>query len=236
MGSVFKWLGLTVGLNLNQLSKKEKREQYECDILYSTNNELGFDYLRDNMVLYKEEIVQRELNFAIIDEVDSILIDEARTPLIISGGVKRTMNLYKQTDAFVKTLTEEDYEHDIKTRNVQLSESGIHKAEQAFRVENLFDVQHAVLLHHINNALKANVVMQRDVDYLVQDNVVIRPLHRTPWSHGVYLHQASKRKCGVRGNTKPGTITFQNFFRIYNKLAGMTGTAKTEEEEFNITT
>lgn len=240
MGALFKWLGLTVGLNLNQMSKEEKRKAYRCDILYSTNNELGFDYLRDNMVLYKEDIVQRELNFAIIDEVDSILIDEARTPLIISGGVKRTMNLYKQADLFVKTLREEDYDHDIKTRNVQLSESGIRKAEQYFNVENLFDVQHAVLLHHINNALKANIVMKRDIDYVVQDNQVIivdpftgRLMHGRQWSDG--LHQAVEAKEGVEIKKETqtlATITFQNYFRMYKKLAGMTGTAKTEEEEF----
>lgn len=240
MGALFKWLGLTVGLNLNQMSNEEKRKAYRCDILYSTNNELGFDYLRDNMVLYKEDIVQRELNFAIIDEVDSILIDEARTPLIISGGVKRTMNLYKQADLFVKTLREEDYDHDIKTRNVQLSESGIRKAEQYFNVENLFDVQHAVLLHHINNALKANIVMKRDIDYVVQDNQVIivdpftgRLMHGRQWSDG--LHQAVEAKEGVEIKKETqtlATITFQNYFRMYKKLAGMTGTAKTEEEEF----
>ena len=240
MGALFKWLGLTVGLNLNQMSKEEKREQYQCDILYSTNSELGFDYLRDNMVLYKEEIVQRELNFAIIDEVDSILIDEARTPLIISGGTKRTMNLYRQADGFVKTLNEEDYDHDIKTRNVQLSESGIRKAEQVFKVENLFDVQHAVLLHHINNALKANVVMKRDIDYVVQDNQVVivdpftgRLMHGRQWSDGLHQAVEAKENVEIKKETQTlATITYQNFFRMYKKLAGMTGTAKTEEEEF----
>lgn len=240
MGQLFKWLGLTVGLNLNQLSKEEKQKQYQCDIMYSTNNELGFDYLRDNMALYAKDIVQRELNFAIIDEVDSILIDEARTPLIISGGVKRTANLYKQADQFVKTLTEEDYDLDIKTRNVQLSEQGIAKAEKAFNIENLFDVAHARLLHHINNALKANIVMKRDVDYVVDNNEVLivdpftgRLMKGRQWSEGLHQAVEAKENVEIKKETQTlATITFQNFFRMYKKLAGMTGTAKTEEEEF----
>lgn len=240
MGELFNWLGLTVGLNLNQLSKQEKREQYLCDIMYSTNNELGFDYLRDNMVLYKKDMVQRDLNFAIIDEVDSILIDEARTPLIISGGVKRTGNLYKQTDSFVKTLNEEDYDLDIKTRNVQLSETGIMKAERAFNIENLFDVKHAVLLHHLNNALKANVVMKNDIDYVVQEGEIIivdpftgRLMKGRQWSEGLHQAVEAKERVDIKKETQTlATITFQNYFRMYNKLSGMTGTAKTEEEEF----
>lgn len=240
MGQLFKWLGLTVGLNLHAKSKEEKREAYKCDITYTTNNELGFDYLRDNMVIYKDDMVLRPLNFAIIDEVDSILIDEARTPLIISGGRKKNVNLYHQADTFVKGLSEEDYDHDIKTRNVQLSESGIAKGEKYFNVDNLYDVQHAILVHHINNALKANIVMQNNVDYVVQNGEVIivdpftgRLMHGRQWSEG--LHQAVEAKEGVtikKETATLATITFQNFFRMYKKLAGMTGTAKTEEEEF----
>lgn len=240
MGLLYNWLGLSVGLNLNQLSKDDKRTQYQCDIMYTTNNELGFDYLRDNMVLYQKDKVQRPLNFAIIDEVDSILIDEARTPLIISGGVKRTANLYKQTDMFVKILREEDYDLDIKTRNVQLSESGIEKAEQNFNINNLFDVQHAILLHHLNNALKANVVMQLNVDYVIEEGEIVivdsftgRLMKGRQWSDG--LHQAieAKENVNIKKETQTlATITFQNFFRMYKKLSGMTGTAKTEEEEF----
>jgi preprotein translocase subunit SecA len=240
MGELFNWLGLSVGLNLNQLTKEEKRKQYACDILYTTNNELGFDYLRDNMVIYKQDMVQRELNFAIIDEVDSILIDEARTPLIISGGAKRTGNLYKQADMFIKTLNEEDYDLDIKTRNVQLSESGIKKAEHAFNIENLFDVSHAVLLHHLNNALRANIVMKLDIDYVVQDEEVVivdpftgRLMKGRQWSEGLHQAVEAKENVAIKKETQTlATITFQNFFRMYKKLSGMTGTAKTEEEEF----
>src|SRR5690554_491968 len=240
MGQLFNWLGLSVGLNLNSKSKVEKREAYNCDITYTTNNELGFDYLRDNMVIYKKDMVLKPLNFAIIDEVDSILIDEARTPLIISGGKKKNANLYNQADSFVKTLSEDDYDHDIKTRNVQLSESGIAKAESAFNLDNLYDVQHSILVHHINNALKANVIMQKNIDYVVQDGEVIivdpftgRLMHGRQWSEG--LHQAVEAKEGVnikKETATLATITFQNYFRMYKKLAGMTGTAKTEEEEF----
>jgi preprotein translocase subunit SecA len=240
MGELFNWMGLSVGLNLNQLTKEEKRQQYASDILYTTNNELGFDYLRDNMVIYKQDMVQRELNFAIIDEVDSILIDEARTPLIISGGAKRTGNLYKQADMFIKTLHEEDYDLDIKTRNVQLSESGIKKAEQAFNIENLFDVTHAVLLHHLNNALRANIVMKLDIDYVVQDEEVVivdpftgRLMKGRQWSEGLHQAVEAKENVAIKKETQTlATITFQNFFRMYKKLSGMTGTAKTEEEEF----
>ncbi|QVK17699.1 preprotein translocase subunit SecA [Mycoplasmatota bacterium] len=240
MGILLNWLGLSVGLNINSMTKEEKRKAFSCDVTYTTNNELGFDYLRDNMVIYKKEMVLRPLNFAIIDEVDSILIDEARTPLIISGGKKRNANLYRQADMFVNSLTPEDYDHDIKTRNVQLSELGIEKAERAFNLTNLFDVQHAVLVHHINNALKANVVMQNNIDYVVQEGEVIivdpftgRLMHGRQWSEG--LHQAVEAKEGVKIKEETATlatITFQNFFRMYNKLSGMTGTAKTEEEEF----
>jgi preprotein translocase subunit SecA len=240
MGELFNWLGLTVGLNLNRMAKEEKRQQYQCDIMYTTNNELGFDYLRDNMVLYKKDMVQRPLNYAIIDEVDSILIDEARTPLIISGGAKRTGNLYKQADSFIKMINEEDYDLDIKTKNVQLSESGITKAEKAFNLENLFDVSHSILLHHINNALRANVVMKRDIDYVVEENEVVivdpftgRLMKGRQWSEGLHQAVEAKENVEIKKETQTlATITFQNFFRMYNKLSGMTGTAKTEEEEF----
>ncbi|MCK9537108.1 MAG: preprotein translocase subunit SecA [Bacilli bacterium] len=241
MGELFKWLGLTVGLNLREYTSEEKREQYLCDIMYSTNNELGFDYLRDHMVLYKEQMVQRPLNFAIVDEVDSILIDEARTPLIISGGAKNVAVLYRQADMFTKSLKEEeDYQIDIKLKHIILTESGMEKAERFFSIENLYDVKHVSLLHHINNALRANYIMIRDIDYVVQDNKVIivdpftgRLMHGRQYSEG--LHQAieAKERVEIKKETRTiATITFQNYFRMYKKLAGMTGTAKTEEEEF----
>ena len=241
MGVLFEWLGLTVGLNLASMNPSEKQEQYRCDILYSTNNELGFDYLRDHMVTESVNMVQRELNYAIVDEVDSILIDEARTPLIISGGQKNTVNLYRQADLFVKTLkANEDYTVDIKTKNVQLDENGITKAERGFQIDNLYDVKHAVLLHHINNALKANYIMGRDVDYVVQEGEILlvdqftgRLMQGRAYSDG--LQQAIQAKEGVEIKQETqtlATITLQNFFRLYNKLSGMTGTAKTEEEEF----
>jgi preprotein translocase subunit SecA len=240
IGDIFRFLGLTVGLNKRELTKEEKREAYQSDILYSTNNELGFDYLRDHMVIYKEDMVQKPLNFAIIDEVDSILIDEARTPLIISGGAKQTANLYLQAQAFARTLEDEDYEIDVKSKSVNLTKDGITKAERYFSVENLYDVTHVGLLHHLNNAIKANYTMENDVDYVVQDNEVIivdqftgRLMHGRQFSEG--LHQALEAKEGVeikKETTTLATITFQNFFRMYKKLSGMTGTAKTEEEEF----
>ncbi len=241
MGQLYEWLGLTVGLNTNDLSKEEKREAYACDITYGTNNEYGFDYLRDNMVLYKEKMVQRPLHYAIVDEVDSILIDEARTPLIISGSQKRSQSNYMQADSFVRTLNgEEDYTYDEKTRNVQLTESGITKAENYFNIENLYDLNNVTLTHHINQALKAHVVMQRDTDYVVQEGEVVivdqftgRLMKGRRYSDG--LHQAIEAKEGLQIQKESmtlATITFQNFFRMYEKLAGMTGTAKTEEEEF----
>jgi preprotein translocase subunit SecA len=241
MGELFKWLGLTVGLNLREMTSEEKKAQYLCDITYSTNNELGFDYLRDHMVIYKEQMVQRPLNFAIIDEVDSILIDEARTPLIISGGAKNTASLYKQANLCVKNMTEnEDYEIDIKARHIVLTENGMAKAEKFFGIENLYDIKYVSLLHHINNALRANYIMAKDVDYVVQDNKVIivdsftgRLMHGRQYSEG--LHQAieAKENVEIKKETRTvATITFQNYFRMYKKLAGMTGTAKTEEEEF----
>ncbi|MDQ0352888.1 preprotein translocase subunit SecA [Alkalibacillus filiformis] len=241
MGELYDWLGLTVGLNTNDLDKDEKREAYSCDITYGTNNEFGFDYLRDNMVLYKEKRVQRELNFAIVDEVDSILIDEARTPLIISGSQKKSQTNYLQADSFVETLkNEEDYTFDEKSRNVQLTENGITKAEKFFNIENLYDLDHVSLTHHINQALKARVVMQKDTDYVVDEGEVVivdqftgRLMKGRRYSDG--LHQAIEAKEGLQIQKESmtlATITFQNFFRMYNKLAGMTGTAKTEEEEF----
>ena len=240
MGAIFKFLGLTVGLNLRELSPKEKQEVYACDIVYSTNNEIGFDYLRDNMVIRKEDRVQRPLNFCIVDEVDSILIDEARTPLIISGGQFDAKNLYEQADRAVKSLNEEDYIVDAKTKNVSLSEIGSEKIEKHFRLKNLYDLDNAVLVHHLNQALKANYGFKKDVDYVVEDDAVIivdqftgRLMHGRQYSDG--LHQAIEAKEGVKINEETktlATITFQNLFRMYNKLSGMTGTAKTEEEEF----
>lgn len=240
IGDLFRWLGLTVGLNIRALSKEEKKEAYECDILYATNNELGFDYLRDHMVIYKDKMVQRPLNYAIIDEVDSILVDEARTPLIISGGSKSTSSLYLQAQAFARNLGPEDYEVDIKSKGVNLEPSGIARAEKYFSLENLYDVSNVGLLHSINNAIKANYTMDRDVDYVVQENKVIivdshtgRLMIGRQFSEG--LHQALEAKEGVeikKETTTLATITFQNFFRMYKKLSGMTGTAKTEEEEF----
>ncbi|EGC3020383.1 preprotein translocase subunit SecA [Listeria monocytogenes] len=241
MGVLYNFLGLSVGLNLNALSSTEKREAYACDITYSTNNELGFDYLRDNMVVYKEEMVQRPLAFAVIDEVDSILVDEARTPLIISGEAEKSTILYVRANTFVRTLTEEeDYTVDIKTKSVQLTEDGMTKGENYFDVENLFDLENTVTLHHIAQALKANYTMSLDVDYVVQEDEVLivdqftgRIMKGRRFSEG--LHQALEAKEGVtiQNESKTmATITFQNYFRMYKKLAGMTGTAKTEEEEF----
>ena len=240
IGDLFRFLGLSVAVNTRDMSKEEKKEAYNSDILYSTNNELGFDYLRDHMAIYKEDMVQRNLSYAIIDEVDSILIDEARTPLIISGGAKQTANLYLQAQAFARTLNEDDYDIDLKSKSVTLSESGIRKAERHFGVDNLYDLDHVSLVHHINNAIKANFTMEPDVDYVVQDDQVVivdqftgRLMHGRQFSEG--LHQALEAKEGVtikKETSTLATITFQNFFRMYDKLAGMTGTAKTEEEEF----
>jgi preprotein translocase subunit SecA len=241
MGSIFKFLGLTVGLNLRGLTPAEKREAYNCDIMYTTNSELGFDYLRDNMVVKKENRVQRKLNYCIVDEVDSILIDEARTPLIISGGVAQSANVYMQADSFVKSLVEnEDYIMDIKTKSINLSDEGALKAEEYFKVKNLYDIDNTSLVHHINQALRANYFMNRDVDYVVQDDAIIivdqftgRLMKGRAFSEG--LHQAIEAKEGVKINQETktvATITYQNLFRMYDKLSGMTGTAKTEEEEF----
>ena len=241
MGELYNWLGLTVGLNLNSLDKNGKREAYAADITYSTNNELGFDYLRDNMVLYKEDKVQRPLHYAIIDEVDSILIDEARTPLIISGQAGKTAQLYIQSNAFVRMLkAEEDYNYDESSKGVTLTEAGIEKAERAFGIDNLFDLTHVRLNHAINQSLKAHVSMHKDVDYVVQEGEVVivdsftgRLMKGRRYSDG--LHQAIEAKEGLdiqNESMTMATITFQNYFRMYEKLAGMTGTAKTEEEEF----
>ena len=241
MGPVFNFLGLTVGVNLRELTPKEKREVYNCDIMYTTNNELGFDYLRDNMVVRAEDRVGRKLNYCIIDEVDSVLIDEARTPLIISGGVMQNINLYEQADMFAKTLEENaDYIKDEKARTISLTDEGAHKCEKAFKINNLYDISNTALVHHINLALKANYFMRKDVDYVVQDGEIVivdqftgRLMKGRAFSEG--LHQAieAKEKVKINQETKTlATITFQNLFRMYNKLSGMTGTAKTEEEEF----
>ena len=241
MGPIFEFLGLTVGINLRELSPKEKREVYNCDIMYTTNNELGFDYLRDNMVVRKEDRVGRRLNYCIIDEVDSVLIDEARTPLIISGGVMQNVNLFEQADLFAKSLKENvDYVKEEKSRSITLTDEGAHKCEKAFHIDNLYDINNTALVHHINLALKANYFMKNDVDYVVQDGEVVivdqftgRLMKGRAFSEG--LHQAIEAKEHVKINQETktlATITFQNLFRMYDKLSGMTGTAKTEEEEF----
>ena len=241
MGGIHRFLGLTVGVNLRDMSPREKKEQYNCDIMYSTNSELGFDYLRDNMVVKGEDRVQRPLNFAIIDEVDSVLIDEARTPLIISGGQMQSANLYIDADRFVKSLKkDEDYIYDEQTKNVSLSDSGSEKAEKVFHVKNLYEVDNTSLVHYINQALRANYAMNKDVDYVVQDDQIVivdqftgRLMKGRAFSEG--LHQAIEAKENVTINQETktlATITIQNYFRMYKKLAGMTGTAKTEEEEF----
>ena len=241
MGPIFEFLGLTVGVNLRELNPKQKQEVYNCDIMYTTNNELGFDYLRDNMVVRKENRVARKFNYCIIDEVDSILIDEARTPLIISGGVMQNINLFDRADLFVKRLEENvDYIKDEKTRTISLTDEGSHKCEDTFKIDNLYDINNTALVHHINLALKANYFMKKDVDYVVQEGEIIivdqftgRLMKGRAFSEG--LHQAIEAKEGVKINEETktlATITFQNLFRMYNKLSGMTGTAKTEEEEF----
>lgn len=241
MGQLYEFLGLTVGLNLNGMNNEEKQAAYNADITYGTNNEYGFDYLRDNMVLYSQQKVQRPLHYAVIDEVDSILIDEARTPLIISGSAQKSASLYIQANAFVRMLKqEEDYTYDEKTKGVQLTEEGITKAEKAFGIENLFDISHVTLNHHLNQALKANASMHLDVDYVVQEGEIVivdqftgRLMKGRRYSDG--LHQAIEAKEGLEIQNESmtlATITFQNLFRMYEKLAGMTGTAKTEEEEF----
>lgn len=240
MGKLYNFLGLTVGLNVSDMSKEEKREAYAADITYGTNNEFGFDYLRDNMVVYQEEMAQRPLHYAIVDEVDSILIDEARTPLIISGSAEKSTKMYMQADQFVKMLDKDDYTHDVKTKSVQLSEAGMTKAEKFFNIDNLYGYAHVTLNHHIHQALKAHVVMHLDTDYVVQDGEIVivdqftgRLMKGRRYSEG--LHQAIEAKEHLeiqRESMTLATITFQNYFRMYQKLSGMTGTAKTEEEEF----
>ena len=241
MGEIYRFLGLTVGVNYRELTPSEKRDAYNCDIMYSTNNEIGFDYLRDNMVVKATDRVARPYNMAIIDEIDSVLIDEARTPLIISGGFMKSANLYMQTDKFAKGLKENDgYIYDEKTKAVSLDQTGITKAEKTFGIDNLFDINHTTLVHFINQALKANYAMKRDVDYVVNDGkiVIVDPFTGRLMAGRAYsdgLHQAIEAKEGVQINEETktlATITFQNLFRMYKKLAGMTGTAKTEEEEF----
>lgn len=241
MGEVYRFLGLTVGLNLNSMTPAEKRAAYNCDITYSTNNELGFDYLRDNMVVYQEQMVQRPLYFAVVDEVDSILIDEARTPLIISGQSGKSTALYNRADYFVKGLKEEDdYVIDLTSKTISLTDKGVDKAENVFRLENLYDVNNTALVHHIDQSLRANYIMLKDIDYVVDEGQVKivdpftgRIMEGRRYSDG--LHQAieAKENVQIENESKTmATITFQNYFRMYEKLAGMTGTAKTEEEEF----
>ncbi|HSQ87330.1 preprotein translocase subunit SecA [Romboutsia sp.] len=240
MGKVYEFLGMTVGVIVHGQNPQVRRSQYQCDITYGTNNEYGFDYLKDNMVIHKEQMVQRELNYAIVDEVDSILVDEARTPLIISGPGDKSTHLYGDANTFILTLKPENYELDEKQKSVSLTDSGIQKAEVYFNVENITDVAHMELYHHINQALKAHIIMKRDVDYVSKDGEIIivdeftgRLMFGRRYSEG--LHQAIEAKEGLkiqRESKTLATVTFQNYFRMYNKLSGMTGTAKTEEEEF----
>ena len=241
MGQLYNWLGCSVGINNSEMSPDEKRKAYQADIMYSTNSEIGFDYLRDNMAVYKEDQVQRGLNYAIVDEVDSILIDEARTPLIISGPGTGTCKLYKQTDRFVKQLKNEvDYKVDLESKTVSLTDEGIKKAEKYFNLKNLYDPENTALTHHLDQALRANYIMHLDKDYVVSDGEVLivdsftgRVMQGRRFSDG--LHQAIEAKEGVKiqeENKTMANITYQNLFRMYNKLAGMTGTAKTEQEEF----
>ncbi|HJA21845.1 preprotein translocase subunit SecA [Limosilactobacillus panis] len=241
MGQLYNWLGCSVGINNSEMSPDEKRKAYQADIMYSTNSEIGFDYLRDNMAVYKEDQVQRGLNYAIVDEVDSILIDEARTPLIISGPGTGTSKLYKQTDRFVKQLKNEvDYKVDLESKTVSLTDEGIKKAEKYFNLKNLYDPENTALTHHLDQALRANYIMHLDKDYVVSDGEVLivdsftgRVMQGRRFSDG--LHQAIEAKEGVKiqeENKTMANITYQNLFRMYNKLAGMTGTAKTEQEEF----
>ena len=240
MGKVYEFLGMTVGVIVHGQDPQTRRAQYQCDITYGTNNEYGFDYLKDNMVIHKEQMVQRELNYAIVDEVDSILVDEARTPLIISGPGDKSTHLYSDANTFILTLKPDNYEIDEKQKSVSLTDSGIQKAEVYFNVENITDISHMELYHHINQALKAHTIMKKDVDYVTRDGEIIivdeftgRLMFGRRYSEG--LHQAIEAKEGLRIQRESktlATVTFQNYFRMYNKLAGMTGTAKTEEEEF----
>ena len=241
MGKLYAFLGFTVGLVIHEVSPEERREAYRCDIVYGTNNEFGFDYLRDNMVVHKDRMVQRDLSFAVVDEVDSILIDEARTPLIISGAGEKSTDMYTTVDRFVRQLKEEDdFTIDEKLKAINLTEQGVSKCEKAFGVQNLSDIENTELYHHINQALKANNLMKRDIDYVVKDGQVVivdeftgRLMVGRRYSEG--LHQAIEAKENVKVERETrtlATITFQNYFRMYDKLSGMTGTAKTEEDEF----
>jgi preprotein translocase subunit SecA len=241
MGLLYNFLGLSVGLNINGLNPEEKKEAYAADITYGTNSEFGFDYLRDNMVLYKEEMVQRPLSFAIVDEVDSILVDEARTPLIISGNAEKSTDLYVRANQFARLLSEkQDYTVDLKTKSVQLTEEGMTKAENFFGIKNLYDYTNVQINHHVSEAMKAHAIMHLDQDYVVKDGEIIivdpftgRLMQGRRYSEG--LHQAieAKESLEIQSESKTlATITLQNFFRMYHKLSGMTGTAKTEEEEF----
>ncbi|VNJ82234.1 preprotein translocase subunit SecA [Streptococcus pneumoniae] len=242
MGELYSWLGLSVGINLATKSPMEKKEAYECDITYSTNSEIGFDYLRDNMVVRAENMVQRPLNYALVDEVDSILIDEARTPLIVSGAnAVETSQLYHMADHYVKSLNKDDYIIDVQSKTIGLSDSGIDRAESYFKLENLYDIENVALTHFIDNALRANYIMLLDIDYVVSEEQEIlivdqftgRTMEGRRYSDG--LHQAIEAKEGVpiQDETKTSaSITYQNLFRMYKKLSGMTGTGKTEEEEF----
>lgn len=240
MGPIYDLLGISVGINIRDKSPKDKKDAYDADITYTTNNELGFDYLRDNMVVHKENRTQRGLNFAIIDEVDSILIDEARTPLIISGGVAKTANIYKEADRIAKTLRIDDYVIDEKTKKVTLTEEGVKNAEKLLHLENLFDIKNSVMVHNLDKALSANYAFKKDVDYVVENDKVIivdtftgRLMHGRQFSEGLHQALEAKENVTINEETKTlATITFQNLFRMYNKLSGMTGTAKTEEEEF----
>ena len=240
MGKIYEFLGMSVGVIVHGQNPQERKAQYDCDITYGTNNEYGFDYLKDNMVIHKEQKVQRELNYAIVDEVDSILVDEARTPLIISGPGDKSTHLYSDANTFIHTLKDDNFEIDEKQKSVSLTESGIQKSEIYFGVDNITDIAHIELFHHINQALKAHKIMKLDVDYVVRDGEIVivdeftgRLMFGRRYSEG--LHQAIEAKEGLRIQRESktlATITFQNYFRMYNKLSGMTGTAKTEEEEF----
>ena len=240
MGKIYEFLGMSVGVIVHGQNPQERKAQYDCDITYGTNNEYGFDYLKDNMVIHKEQKVQRELNYAIVDEVDSILVDEARTPHIISGPGEKSTHLYSDANTFIHTLKDDNFEIDEKQKSVSLTESGIQKAEIYFGVDNITDIAHIELFHHINQALKAHKIMKLDVDYVVRDGEIVivdeftgRLMFGRRYSEG--LHQAIEAKEGLRIQRESktlATITFQNYFRMYNKLSGMTGTAKTEEEEF----
>ena len=240
MGQVFKWLGLTVGINKAQMEPNLKREAYACDVLYSVHSELGFDYLRDNMVMAKEEKVQRGLDYILLDEVDSILIDEAKTPLIISGGDEGVTSAYNVADLFVRTLSKDDYFIDEETKSVYLTEEGIEKANKYFNFENLYDIQNSELVHRIQNALRAHKVMKLDVEYIVRedkielvDSFTGRIMEGRAYSEGLQQAIQAKERVEIESETKTlATITYQNFFRLFKKICGMTGTAKTEENEF----